>query len=158
MSSPFPYSVWRERDGSRGGGGLRLCTVNSNKRPDQGLCHRQAQRFCSIFESPAFSFTLSSSHSLSPTHTVSPVWKSLFCLCLDQRIYRSPEFSFKTQTKINYEHYLLYIFIQKGIPAMGCLDAVLAMGQTGFNEGGMRGGGGGGFWERLQKGRRGSLL
>lgn len=25
-------------------------------------------------------------------------------------------------------HYLLYIIIQKGIPAMGCLDAVLEMG------------------------------
>lgn len=30
-------------------------------------------------------------------------------------------------------HYLLYIIIQKGIPAMGCLDAVLEMrGNGGF--------------------------
>lgn len=28
-------------------------------------------------------------------------------------------------------HYLLYIIIQKGIPAMGCLDAVLKMSSNG---------------------------
>lgn len=32
-------------------------------------------------------------------------------------------------------HYLLYITIQKGIPAMGCLDAVLEMRETWFYEG-----------------------
>lgn len=31
-------------------------------------------------------------------------------------------------------HYLLYIIIQKGIPAMGCLDAVLEMREAGFYE------------------------
>ena len=36
-------------------------------------------------------------------------------------------------------HYLLYIIIQKGIPAMGCLDAVLEMRETGFYEGKVRG-------------------
>ena len=45
-------------------------------------------------------------------------------------------------------HYLLYIIIQKGIPAMGCLDAVLEM-RVLWKE---RGGGWRGFWERLHGG------
>lgn len=44
-------------------------------------------------------------------------------------------------------HYLLYIIIQKGIPAMGCLDVVLEMRETGFYE--EKVGVEGGFWERL---------
>lgn len=31
-------------------------------------------------------------------------------------------------------HYLLYIIIQKGIPAMSCLDAVLTMREAEFCE------------------------
>lgn len=31
-------------------------------------------------------------------------------------------------------HYLLYIIIQKGIPAMSCLDAVLTMREAEFYE------------------------
>lgn len=31
-------------------------------------------------------------------------------------------------------HYLLYIIIQRGIPAMRCLDAVLKMRETEFYE------------------------
>lgn len=45
-------------------------------------------------------------------------------------------------------HYLLYIIIQKGIPAMGCLDAVLEM-RVLWRE---RVGGWRGFWERLHGG------
>lgn len=41
-------------------------------------------------------------------------------------------------------HYLLYIIIQKGIPAMGCLDAVLEMGGMGVYEGKGSSGGGSG--------------
>lgn len=73
-----------------------------------------------------------------------------FLLCSDQRTYRGPEFSFKTQTKINYECYTIYCtlsFKRESLPWV-CLDAVLEMKKSGFSIGkGSRVDGG--FWERL---------
>lgn len=71
--------------------------------------------------------TVSSPHSLLS----SVVWTKEY-------IYRSPVFSFKTQTKINYECYTVYCTLSfksrggRGIPAMGCLGAVLEMREAGI--------------------------
>ena len=45
-------------------------------------------------------------------------------------------------------HYPLYIIIQRGIPAMSCLDAVLTMRDAGFYE---LVEDGDWFWERLHE-------
>lgn len=62
-----------------------------------------------------------------------------------KNIYRSPVFSFKTQTKINYECYTVYCTLSftresvvgwmgVGFPAMGCLGPVLEMREAGIDE------------------------
>lgn len=45
---------------------------------------------------------------IQATQLAQAQFQKIIFLCSDQRTYRGPEFSFKSQTKINYECYTIY--------------------------------------------------